>query len=61
MYELPVQGNLLVWQVGEQPTRGTGKLAEPTWFCCSKQSSLPCVCVCVSVYGGGDGLQAECA
>ena len=47
VYELPVKDKLLEWQVGKQLAGGTGWLAEPTWFCCIKQSSLPCVCVCV--------------
>ena len=48
VYELPVQGKLLEWQVGKQPAGGDGWLAEPTWFCCIKQSIRlgKCVCVC---------------
>ena len=45
--ELPVQGKLVEWLVGKQPAGGPGWLAEPTWFCYSKQSIQLCVCVCV--------------
>ena len=47
VYELPEQGKLLEWQVGKQPGGGTGWLAEPTWFCYSKQRIQLCVCVFV--------------